>query len=194
MPPAGASFGGHDVDVVGDRHLEGPGGEVVDHVVDPPEVVRRVAVAVARRHVELGLLLADAEEPLGKQRGGVETSAGQPDPVVQVDFVDGWHRAVGEAQVRLEPHDPTVDLRLRDRELVRLDVVLAGPDVEGPELEVQVLHVALRGGRVTGICGDGRSEDREAHDARDGDCPRGSAHRITVPEAGSSAAARHFGD
>ena len=182
---------GHDVDVVGDRHLERPRGEVVDHVVDPPEIVRRVAVAVARRHVELGLLLADAEEPLRKQRGGVEARARQPDAVVQVDLVDRRNGTVGEAQVRFEPHDPTVDLRLRDRDLVRLDHVLAGPDVEGAELEVQVLHRALGRWCVTGVRGNRRREDCETDDARDGDGPRGLVHAVTVPEAETSGAARH---
>ena len=57
---------------------------------------------------------------------------------------------------------------------------------------MEVLHVALRRGvavTIAGIVrrgrGDGRREDRDADDARDGDDPGGGAHGVTVPEAES---------
>jgi hypothetical protein len=100
---------------------------------------------------------------------------------MQVDLVDGGHTAVRALEVRCKAHDPTVDLRLRNRVLVRGDDVLSGLDVEGTEREVQVLDAPRRRRRVTGGRGNRRGSDRQTDDARDhGGVPAGR-HVVTVP-------------
>ena len=137
--------GGRDeVDVVGDPHLRAVRGEVVDHVVEIPVVGSLVGIAVARRELQIRLLLPHREEPLRQTRHGrILRRQVQPHRMMQVDDIDTRRLAVRVLEVRTNTDDPTVDgWPLRDA--VR-NVVLAGLDRERTNPEMQPLGAGLDG-------------------------------------------------
>ena len=152
---------GHVVDVVGDPDVVGCGDLVVHHVEQLPVVGAAHRHAVALGRAEDRLLLTRGEEGavavvVELDGGGLgpdlapaaELAAeGEPDGVVEVDLLDGRHRAVGLQEIGAEAHDVAVVGRLLDGDRGQQDVVLAGPDVDGPVGEPQ----ALAGGAVPGI-------------------------------------------
>src|SRR5262245_29151409 len=97
--------------------------------------------------------------------------------MVEVDHVDRRDLAVLGAEVRVDPDDVAVLGRLRDLALAEGDVVLPRLHLDGPVLEVEVLHAGLvrRPRRVTGLLttparlgpGGGRRDRSERE--RDGD-------------------------
>jgi hypothetical protein len=110
----------------------------VDHVVEHPRLLGRVAPAVARGRVEVRLLLAGGERRL---------EVDEPHGVVEVDDVDrralALVRAGGVDEARAEADDPAVDGRalLLD---VDVDQVLAGTDLQRAELVLQDLGAGGR--------------------------------------------------
>jgi hypothetical protein len=73
----------HPVDLPGDPHLPAAfGGQVVDHVVDPPGLIAAELEAVALRQLPLGLLLAGPEPDPGPD----------PDHVMEVQVPDARRR------------------------------------------------------------------------------------------------------
>ena len=147
--------GRHEVDVVGDVDAPRRGGQVVEHVVQDPQVMGSDRVSIARGELVDRLLLARGHErveaPVGVALALPGGPVGQPHAVVKVDDVGSRDRAaafaVGErvAEVGGHPDHEAVDRRLGHPVELSEDQVRPRSDLIGPSREVKMLHAVARG-------------------------------------------------
>ena len=131
-----------EAEVVGEVDVVRLAQQVVDHVVEDPDVARLVGQAVAGRQPHRRLLLAGGEEDPPAER--------EPDAVVEMEHIHPRNRVVRlPPQVGLDRGDVAVLGRLL-HERREGDPVLARVDVERPGAVLQVLDAGDSGARSGG--------------------------------------------